>query len=143
MEDAKKSYRDILRFVETATNWQRKAPKKGDPMTGFKYSVSRVLRATEGAVEDYKEEAMRINIESASQDEKTGAIQTDDRGETIFTKDGARERNEKMRKLNDEQVEIKVYFSKVYPDDLTESQIQAFEGFVIKEREEPAEEPVV
>lgn len=136
MDKATRTYRDIIRFIEAATEWQRSTTKKDSPMTGFRYAIGRVLKSTAGDLEDYNGHVADYNIDASSVDEK-GNIINDGQGGAASTKDAVKCRNRKIRQLKDTEVEIGVYIAKVVPDDLTPFQLQAFEGFVIPETKDP------
>lgn len=139
MEQVKRTNRDIMRFVNAATSWQHQQTNGKEPsVTGFKYAISRVIKSTAKAVEDFNDEATDINIDCAASDEQQ-IIRHDERGNTMFTKEDSKKRNKLLRALQDKEVEIGIHFSKTTPDDLTPFQLQSFEGFVIKEVGEPGE----
>ncbi len=141
MEDAKRSYRDILRFFKEAQAWQKaEVPKKDSPLTGFRYAIGRVVKGLDRVIDDYNDQLHDINIETASTDDKANLLVQPETLGSVFTKDNSRVRNKKLRELVETEVAIKVYFAKLYPDDLTEFQIQSFEGFVIAEQPEPQDD---
>lgn len=137
MEKQTKTYRDILGFNNTAINWQKQNPA-GEKLTGFQYALSRTLKSVSRHVEDYNDKQMDINVDCASTDEKNNIMIV--AGNTVFTKEGSKDRNAQVRKLLDTEVEVEVHFAKLAPKDLTAFQMQAFEGFVMREPEEPKEE---
>lgn len=138
MEKVKRSNKSIQRFREAAIAWQRlAAPKDDSPLSGFRYAIGRVLRSTEKANEDFTDKTVEINIECGASD-KEGILQNDARGAVMFKPAEAKKRIGLVRSLENEEVEVGVYFAKV-PPPLTSAQLFAFEGFVIAEQAEPTE----
>lgn len=136
MDTAKRSYRDIINFVNMATVWQQQ-PANKTGLSGFSYAISRAIKFATKVVEDFNEKQLEINIDTAAKDEK-GYILNDSHGQTIFSATGSKERNSRNRELLDTEVEVGVFYAQMIPDDLTQFYIQAFEGFVIRERSAPA-----
>lgn len=137
MEKTTKTYREVLGFNTAALQWQKKSPVNVNKLTGFQYAIGRVMKSCGRFVEEFNDKQMDINVDAASEDEKGNILIV--AGNTVFTKEASKSRNAKVRELLDAKIEVDVHFAKVIPDDLTALEIQAFEGFVIREIQEPKE----
>lgn len=152
------SYRRIVEFQEAASDYRKRqqAPQldaarargakeeelkqiqEAEPNTKLYYAIKRVLKGMRRPMEQHAEAIQDINVEHAATEEKTGALLMD--GERFrFTRDGMKARLVALRKLNEEtEYEVEPYFATEIPKDLTEEELEAFSGFILRPG---AEEP--
>ena len=131
MAAVNKTYSELFTFINVATKWL----KDNKDESKLRYAVKKVMKSCDKLITSYQEKVEDLNIEHCSEDEN-GIIRKDAQGGFQFTKDNLRKRNAAMRKLQDEKVEVPSFFAD-HKDDLSDSEVEAFTGFVI----EPA--PVV
>jgi len=135
METSNKQYRQIIRFANTALAWQAANITPETP-SGFRYAIRRVMKGLERILEDYNDAISDINMAAAAEDEH-GVMVTDERGAVKMTKDAAIKRTAEIRQLLEREVASPMYFAKTAPSDLTDLQLTAFEGFVLKDADDP------
>lgn len=124
----KKTNREIVDFINLAAVWLNKKDVKE---TKFIYALKKVNKRMMRLFEIYQEGIEDINVKHCAVD-GDGVIKRDDRGQYKFTRDGMQNRNDEIRKLSKESVEIEPYYSNEVPLDLDEVDAETLEGFVIQ-----------
>ena len=120
-------WRKLLAFAQTADAYVAQHPGE----TKAAYAIKRVR----GQITKYSEEIQTlmadIEIDLCVVDDKE-VIQRDSQGNLQFTREGFKERNKRQRAILDEEFEIEpFYVDHLY--DLTDEQLEIFEGLVLRE----------
>ena len=123
----KLSWRKLSAFVTLLDGYVLN--HKGE--TKIAYAQKRLQDQITKINEDLQAEITDIEIELCVVDERD-VIQRDAQGNLQFTRAGLKERNQRQRALFDSLVEIEPYFIPT-PEDLTEEQLEAFSGLIIRE----------
>lgn len=124
------TYERVFNFARTASEWLAKA--EGNQNTKLGYAITRLEPRVKKVAEQYTNATDDINITHCSTDDK-GNILRDEHREYKFTKDALKLRNSDRQKLFESAIEFKPYYATELPKDLTFAELDAFEGFVIKE----------
>jgi predicted transcriptional regulator len=145
MEENKKTRSDLVNYINRASEWLAKNLEKSP----FKYALEKVLKSSVKLYNDYQEILQEklnfITYDCATLIERDGkkVFMTDDQGRYCFEPERAKERDRKQReerrRMLQELIEVPYHWvaAENVPQDLTEAEIEAFTGFVI--REEAAE----
>ncbi len=133
----KTTFERLFEFARAADGWL--ARDKANERTKLGYAISRMTARVKKAQERYLAAVEDINIDACATDDK-GIILRDSRGDFTYTRDGLKQRNKLRQELYESEIEVEPYFATQLPDDLTEAEREAFEGFVV--REEMAAEAV-
>lgn len=144
----KKTYEDIIDFVQTAAKWKIENNETDDnkPLTKFGYALMRVQKPAIKKYQEFQEllqEKFRdIDIDKAATEDVKGKeiILTDENGKFRFEpkklKEADKEKRVAQKELLETAIEIEPYYATEVPDDLSETYKEAFLGFVIREEEE-------
>jgi len=125
---ATKTYGEVFAFVNVATRWL----KNNKEESKLRYAVKKVMKSLDSTLTGYQEKIEDINIEHCSETED-GIIRKDATGNFEYTKENLRKRNEAIRKLQTAKVPVTPFFTPVEEDaSLSEVELEAFDGFVIK-----------
>ena len=103
--------------------------------TKFRYAAIKVFTATKKLVDKYQEKLQEINVDTCFTNEK-GVIEKDDKGNFLFTREGARERDKLVKELNSEMVEIPHHFVELTSElksQLNPYTIELLKGVVFEE----------
>ena len=129
----------IAVFVSFASTWLDQ--NKED--TQFRQYVKKALKQVTKPYQEYNESQEDLNIEycavepdkiDGKDNPRAGVIIRNPDGTYAFTKAQLADRNKKLRDLfRNKEVEVDVVFAPNFPMTLTDSELQAFEGFVIPE----------
>lgn len=134
MDQIQSTYRDVIDFYNTANRWIQEHKEESK----FRYAVARTLKSAGRVVGQYQDKIEGINIDFCmAEDDGKGEILRDPHGQYKFTKDGMRKRNDARAKLFDSPIKFDVHFASELPKELSETDRDAFLGFVIKEKAPP------
>lgn len=122
----KKSYKEIIVFLNTANAWLAQNPKEGK----FRYAVKKMVKRLESTADAYNEKTLDLSIENCSVD-KDGLILKDAKGGYEFTKEQARKLATDRKALLAVVVDVDPYYAQELPEGLSEEIQEVFEGFVI------------
>ena len=121
-----KTYREIAEFLAVAG---KRLQEKSVKDSKFTYALRKVAKSTQKLWEAHLESREDLDVEHAATDEKTGVLLRESSGALSFTRDGMKARNKAIREAYAATVEIKPHAAQ-WPDDLSDSESEAFEGFV-------------
>lgn len=131
-----KTNRDLVAFLNAAQPWLVAHPEDRK----FRYALKKVTKQAERLWATYTEQAEDLDIEHCATG-KDGVILKDDRGQLSFTKEGLRKRNAARKTLFEADAGVVAFLAAEVPAELTESEREAFAGFVlpdVAETEAPA-----
>lgn len=124
------SWRQLLKFAKLSQDWIAIA---ANAKTKLAYAIRRVTSQFEPLQVRALRELEDIDITHCLVDERGGIIGGEAGVPYSFTPEKKKiRRKEKDDYFDKAQFSVEPYFSTVVPDDLTEDELQAFEGFVIK-----------
>lgn len=124
----KKTLREANIFVAIANDYISRNPAR----TKLTYAISRMSKRLQPHMTSYQEAVEDAAIANCLVDDK-GAILTSESGSFTFTKDGMTARNKVIRELLTKTIEFEPFYADNVPDDLTDDEVTAFEGFVLRE----------
>jgi hypothetical protein len=102
----------------------------------FHYALTRTLKQTKAAFEDYADGENEIRIDSSLVDSTTGKfVLMDDKNPAIDPKK-AKELQKRTRDLSRKEVEVEIYQATSIPPTLESVWYQQFEGIIFKEQTE-------
>jgi len=121
----------LFDFMEIAGAWLAK--DKANENTKLGYAIQqRMQPRLKKAVNKYNSRRQDIAIEYAVTDDKKHILK-DERGEYIDTVESATAKKARWEKLYEEGTyEIEPYFATELPEDLTDIEVEALTGFVIR-----------
>jgi hypothetical protein len=125
----KTTYEKLFTFSHIAQAWLNAGKDRVNTKLG--YAITRLAPRLQKLERKYQNAIADIQIDCCEVDER-GIILKDERGEFRFTKVGLKDRNRKQLELLEAEIEIEPYYASQAPDDLSESEREAFEGFVLK-----------
>jgi hypothetical protein len=131
-----KTYRDLVAFLNAAQPWLLAHPEDRK----FRYALKKVTKQGEKLWATYTEQAEDLDIEHCATG-KDGVIVKDERGQVAFTKEGLRKRNAARKALFETDAGVVPFLAAEVPPELTESEREAFAGFVLPDERE-VEEPI-
>lgn len=136
----KTSFRNLVVFDQSAGGYLAKHKDE----TKLSYAINRILGEIRTAAkkfnEDWQETLQDIQIDHCLTDppgEPNGKVLRDSEGRYVFTRESekackkaAREARDKAMDKSD--VEIAPYFATLVPEDLSDEELEAFKGFVVR-----------
>lgn len=129
-----KTYQEILTFSQTARFWCNTNEKQSK----FKYALERMLQRSKKALEPYFDKQADLNVKFAAVD-KDGVILTNDKDDFQYKKDDLQKRNEALRALVKEAIEIEPYIAtEPPPKPLSVEEEDAFMDFVLESKPDAA-----
>lgn len=140
METTKRTYRDINRFMQTATALLQACTGESQ----FKYALTRVLKSCRSASEKYDDLMAEINITHGSVDDKGNILVDPNTNGFVFTPEKMVSRRKKEQALLDTEVEVGFYhidLKRPQPVALNGLHEAILEGFVFPVADEPPPDP--
>lgn len=134
------SFKKLIALDQAATAYTNRHSEETKLGIAIKRLMNQVRPINEKFNEELQCEMESIDIDTCvtePPDDANGKILRDAQGRYVFTRTGEKARMAKRRKvrqdaLNGEDYEITPYFVSRVPDDLTDEELEAFEGFVIR-----------
>lgn len=126
----KKTLREVNIFIVIANDYAGRNPAR----TKLTYALSRMAKRLQPHLTEYQEAVEDAAINNCLVDDK-GAIISSEAGAFTFTKEGMTARNKTIRDLLSKSIEFEPFYVGEVPDDLTDGEVTAFEGFVLREEQ--------
>jgi len=132
METIETTYQQANEFFSVARNYLQIHPEDNK----LRYALTRTIKSASRLLGEYQDAVEEVNINNClAADDGKGAILRDARGEYQFTKEGALNRKAQIGELFRKKVSLNVHFATELPKDLSLSDRDAFQGFVIREND--------
>lgn len=130
------TYEQILMFRETAAKYQARHFKDRNE---FLHALSRVLKFTKEAADDYNELLNEIQVKNAKKDDKTKSFILDSKENYTFDETGKVSYYQDHRALLNTVVHVKQYTSAFIPKDIGHLEWNVFYPFVLTDEFPPFE----
>jgi len=120
-----KTYRQVINIEEACLGYIERTDKKE---TALSLEVARFIRKQINPIkEEFQEELYMNQVKCAYKDNK-GVLARDEKGGFQITEEGEAKRIKLNKELMEKEVGIHTRFIDDIPEDLTEDEVEAFEG---------------
>lgn len=121
--------KQLLLFRANADVYNKSLKGKKNKLS---WAIKKMVDRTQKDAEKYQEAVEDIRVELAGKDDK-GFLIEDDEGNFKFKPEDLKKLKDKVKKLQEEEVEIEPYLASEVPEDLHFSFYEVFSPFVLKE----------